>query len=86
MFNVIIPAHNEADFIGATLEGLLARAKTEERREELRAELAATVLPAAGAYLWTAYSRLRRRKGGDGLRNRDGLLVEMLSLLISTEN
>lgn len=25
MFNVIIPAHNEADFIGATLEGLLAQ-------------------------------------------------------------
>lgn len=24
------------------------------------------MLPAAGAYLWTAYSRLRRRKGGNG--------------------
>lgn len=45
---------------------MLARAKTEDRREELRAELAATVLPAAGAYLWSAYSRLRRRKGGNG--------------------
>ena len=39
MFNVIIPAHNEADFIGATLEGLLAQ--DARAPQELRAIVAA---------------------------------------------
>ena len=44
----------------------MARATTEERRAELRAELAEIEMPAGGASLWGLYHRIRRRKGGNG--------------------
>ncbi|AKR57123.1 hypothetical protein XM25_15235 [Devosia sp. H5989] len=43
------------------LEGLLSRARTDKRREELEAELAVPPFPLALTYLWQAYGRLRRR-------------------------
>ncbi|MES2030840.1 MAG: hypothetical protein V4477_16795 [Pseudomonadota bacterium] len=48
------------------LQGLLARAKNDERRAELEAELYGPQLPPALAYLWMAFIRLRRRKGSNG--------------------
>lgn len=48
------------------LEGLLVRAKTDERRAELEAELYGVLLPEALAYLWSAFVRIRRRKGSNG--------------------
>lgn len=48
------------------MEGLLARAKTDERRAELKAELYGPPMPEALGYLWAAFVRLRRRKGANG--------------------
>lgn len=48
------------------LEGLLVRAKNDERRAELAAELTGPPLPDALIYLWSAFVRLRRRKGSNG--------------------
>ena len=44
------------------LEGLLSRAKTDARREELEAELACPPLPEALAYIWRAFLRLHNRR------------------------
>lgn len=49
-----------------TLEGLLKRARTAERRAELEAELELPEFPAALRYLWEMFFRLRRRQGGNG--------------------
>lgn len=49
-----------------TLEGLAERTKRPEKRAEYEAQLQTPPLPAALAYLWTAYLRIRRRKGGSG--------------------
>lgn len=46
------------------LEGLLARTKKPEKRAEYEAQLAMPPFPAAVAYLWDTFWRLRRRKGG----------------------
>jgi len=48
------------------LQGLLSRAKTDERRAELESELHGQEMPAALVYLWVAFIRLRRRKGSNG--------------------
>jgi hypothetical protein len=42
------------------------RAKNDERRAELEAELYGPPLPQALAYLWVVFIRLRRRKGANG--------------------
>lgn len=47
-----------------TLEGLRTRARTDQRRAELDAELAVPPMPEAVRYLWDAFIRIRRRKGG----------------------
>lgn len=49
-----------------TLEGLLARAKTDEKRLELEVELTVPPLPPAMAYLWAAFLRLSSRRGSNG--------------------
>lgn len=48
------------------LEGLLKRARTPERRAEIEAELGVPEMPAAIAYLWSAFQRIRSRRGGNG--------------------
>jgi hypothetical protein len=45
---------------------LLSRAKTEDRRRELSEMLTVPPFPVALTYLWRAFHRLRRRKGGSG--------------------
>lgn len=42
---------------------MLERTKKPQRIAELEAELALPPFPEALAYLWTAYNRIRRRKG-----------------------
>ncbi len=51
------------------LEGLLARAKTDERRTAIEADLSGPPLPPAGAYLWTWFNELNlaRPSGGMGV-------------------
>ena len=48
------------------LSGLLERARSDERRAELEGQLALPPFPDALAYIWSAFSRLRNRKGGTG--------------------
>lgn len=47
-----------------TLEGLRDRTRDLRKRAKYEAELAVPPFPTALAYLWGAYWRLRRRKGG----------------------
>lgn len=49
-----------------TLEGLLKRARTADRKVELEAQLALPEFPAELEYLWSDYLRLRGRKGSSG--------------------
>lgn len=49
-----------------TLEGLLKRARTPERRAEIEDQLAVPEMPVALAYLWSAFQRIRSRRGGNG--------------------
>lgn len=49
-----------------TLMGLIDRSRDEKRIAEYEAELAGPPLPPEGAYLWRAFLRMRRRKGGNG--------------------
>jgi hypothetical protein len=44
------------------LEGLLSRAKTEERRADLADQLKCPDLPTALAYLWQAFAHLSQRR------------------------
>jgi len=48
-----------------TLEGLLGRARTPERRAEIEAELQMPTFPMEVEYLWNDYLRLRSRKVGN---------------------
>lgn len=48
------------------MEGLIARARTDERREKLEGELQLPHLPPSVAHLWEMYFRIRRRKGSNG--------------------
>ena len=45
---------------------MIERTRRPHKRAEYEAELALPALPAALEYLWIAYRRLRRRKGGNG--------------------
>ena len=45
------------------LEGLLARARTDERRAEIEAELAVPPFPRELGFLWQAFLRLSSRRG-----------------------
>lgn len=49
-----------------TLEGLLQRARNDDRRAELEDQLAVPAFPLELLYLWLAYGRIRRRKAGNG--------------------
>lgn len=49
------------------IEGLLARAKTPAKIAKYEAMLVGPPIPPELAYLWRAYWRLRRRKGGNGM-------------------
>lgn len=49
------------------LEGLLQRTSSPQRRAAYEAELALPDFPIPLAYLWGAYHRIRRRKGGAGM-------------------
>lgn len=49
-----------------TLQGLLDRARTDERRVELEAELAVLPLPRELDYLWRAFWRLAGRRQSTG--------------------
>jgi hypothetical protein len=49
-----------------TLEGLLKRARTDERRADLEDQLAVPPLPPALAYLWQAFLRLASRRQSSG--------------------
>ncbi|NEM60343.1 hypothetical protein G3V91_22385 [Escherichia coli] len=49
-----------------TLEGLVERTRNPQKLAKFEALLAAPPLPAAGAYLWRAFRRLRSRKGSNG--------------------
>lgn len=44
----------------------MKRAKTPERRAEIEEQLRGADMPLEGAYLWDAFWRLRRRRGGNG--------------------
>lgn len=46
------------------LQGLLARAHKPEKIAQYQEKLACPPLPPALDYLWRAYQRMRRRKGG----------------------
>ena len=46
------------------IKGLLARARKPEKIAGYEAELALPPFPVALDYLWNAYNRIRRRKGG----------------------
>lgn len=48
------------------MQGLLARARTPEKVADLEAQLAGDPIPAAVAYLWNDFMRLRRRKASSG--------------------
>lgn len=48
------------------LQGLLNRARTDERRQELVQQLALPPFPHSLDYLWRAFHRIRRRRGGNG--------------------
>lgn len=48
------------------LEGMRERTQRPERLAEIERELTLPPFPAALAYLWSAFNRLRRRKGGNG--------------------
>lgn len=48
------------------LEGLVARARTHERRREIEASLAVPEMPPELTYLWTAFRRLSGRRGSSG--------------------
>lgn len=47
-----------------TLEGLIERTRDPVRRAKYEAELVVPPFPKALGYLWNAYQRIRRRKGG----------------------
>ncbi|WP_430515437.1 phage tail assembly chaperone [Aureimonas ureilytica] len=49
-----------------TIEGLLKRARTPEKREELESELHSDALPLAGRYLWDIFTRLHNRRSSGG--------------------
>lgn len=46
------------------IRGLLGRARKPEKIAEYEAELALPPFPVALEYLWNAFNRIRRRKGG----------------------
>jgi hypothetical protein len=48
------------------LQGLLTRTKDDKRRAELEAEISGVPIPPHLIYLWSAFIRLRRRKGANG--------------------
>lgn len=48
------------------MQGKLKRARSDEKQREIEAELAMPPFPDAVGYLWTAYWRIRSRRGGNG--------------------
>lgn len=50
-----------------TLEGLLSRSVSPEKRAGYEAELACPPCPPAAAYLWQAFVRLHGRRGSSGM-------------------
>ena len=48
------------------MQSLLGRARTNERRAAIEAELTMPKFPAALAYLWVAFDRLSSRRGSTG--------------------
>jgi len=48
------------------LEGLLSRARTDQRRAELEAELSGPPLPSAAWYLWRWFQELHCQRGATG--------------------
>lgn len=48
------------------IEGQLERTRVQRRREELERELEVPPFPVELQYIWDAFWRLRRRKGGSG--------------------
>lgn len=45
---------------------MLARARTDERRRQIEADLAVPEMPSEALYLWSAFRRLSGRRGSSG--------------------